>query len=66
MQDTLFRTLKLHLIPRDRSELNQIQSSEQNKVPNNYRNTRSVLNELQKKSWGDMIEKVEKDINGQK
>lgn len=66
LRDTLFKVLKLHLIPKDRTELI---ISEQSQIPvqNKVRNVRSVLSDLQKKSYDEAvrrdIEAEEKRIN---
>ena len=64
LQDTLFRTLKLHLIPNNREELKEISQP----IPiTPTRNIRTHLSQLQKDSWGksikDKIQEVENELD---
>lgn len=78
IQDTLFRVLKIHLIPENRFELNQELSKQPIEI-GKTRDVKSYLNDLQKKSYNLAIQKqieeeekrineleLEKDLNKQK
>lgn len=66
LQETLFRTLKIHLIPNNRDEYIKDITKQQVETP--VRNSREYLNKLQKESWDLSIQQQikEEEANIQK